>query len=155
MNIFEKVNQYRDKIHNNSVLIEFDLYYNGIFEQHCSFAIDEQEELEAFNNVIKKLKEKDENAEVYVSTYGIDLANDWGCIYADALWIDTKLDIEELYDLFEHSREVEPSAIMLLTEDETISVETVMVFSSDGTVQDYMAFVKNRRLSNVKNLYWD
>lgn len=155
MNIFKEVNQYRDEILNNCVLIEYDLFYNNIFESHCRFAIDEREELEKLNNVILKIKQRDEKADIYVCTYGIELANDWKYIYADTLWIDTIIDVAELYSLFKYSREVEPGNIVLLSEDEMINGEIVLVFSSDRTVQDYKSFLGKRQLINIKCLFWD
>lgn len=155
MDILKKISRYRDEILKNCILIEYDLFYNSIFERYCKFAIDESEELEKLNNVIMKLKERDQNADIYVCTYGIDFANDWKYIYADTLWIDTIIDVAGLYSLFKHSREVEPSNIVLLSEDEMINGVIMLVFSSDTTVQDYMSFVEKRHIVNIKCLFWD
>ena len=153
MNIFDEISKYQG---DNCTLVEYELFYDNIFKGCCRFAIDEQEDLKKLNNSILKLKEIDKNAKIYVYTYGIDLIKDWKCIYGDILLIDTIMDIGELHDIFQDAKEVEPSDIVLLSEDETINQEEIaVVFLSEGTVEDYRSFIKKKQINDMKRLFWD
>lgn len=155
MNFIEVVRKYQDKILDDGVLIEYNLFFNNLYEEYCRFSIDEHEELEKINDVILKIKESDKNAEIYVCTYGIDFMDDEIYIYGDTLWIDTIIDLEKIYTYFENSREVEPSDIVLLSEDEMIDGIVALVFTSNGNVEDYKSFIEKKELNKIKSLYWD
>lgn len=155
MNLIEVVSKYQDEIFDNGVLVEYGLFFNEVAENHCKFAIDEYEELEELNNVILKLIAKDKNAEIYVSTYGIDFLEEKTHIYADSLWINTVIKVGEIYDFFRDSQKVEPTDIVLLAEDETIDGTVALVISAEGKAEDYRSFIEKRQLSKIKSLYWD
>ncbi|MBD5088428.1 MAG: hypothetical protein HDT30_06385 [Clostridiales bacterium] len=155
MNFIEVITKYQDKILDDGVLIEYNLFFSNLYKKYCRFAIDEKEEIEKLNDVIKKIRESDKNAEIYVCTYGIDFMDDGIYIYADTLWINTTIDLEKIYTYFENYREVEPSDIVLLSEDEMIDGIMTLVFSSNGNVEDYKAFIQKKELNKIKSLYWD
>lgn len=155
MNLIEVLSNYQGEIQENGVLMEYDLFFDNIRENCCRFSIDDNEELEKLKHVISKMKERDEKAEIYVCTYGIDLTEEKIFIYGDMLWIDTIIDLKELNTFFENCRKIEPSSIMLLSEDETLDGIVSLVFLSDGTVQNYESFIQKRELDQIKSLYWD
>lgn len=155
MNLIEIVSKYKNEILDNTILVEYGLFFDEVAEKHCKFVIDEPDELEKLNIVIKKFIAKDKNAEIYVNTYGVDFKEEYIHIYADSLWINTMIESEEIYYFFKGFRKVEPTNIVTLVEDETIDGTVAMVISADGKGEDYRSFIKKRQLSKIKSLYWD
>ncbi len=151
MDLINLINKYKNKILDDSILIEYDLFFNNLFKENCKFVFDDDKELKELNDVILKIKKIDKNAEIYVNTYGINFKNKKIFIYADTLWIDTVVKLNEIFNIFRVFSEIEPSSIVSLDIDETVS----LVFSLDGRIEDYELFIRNRRLSKVKSLYWD
>ena len=149
MNLNELIKKYQKKISDDSILIEYELFFNN---NYCSFAIDEYKKL---NNIISKIKESDKNAKIYVCTYGVEFMDNGIHIYGDTLWIDTSINVDKIYDFFKTSKEIEPSDIVLLSDDETIDGVVTLVFMSDGMVEDYKSFIENVQLNKIKSLYWD
>lgn len=155
MNLIEIVNKYQNEILDKSILVEYGLFFNEVAENRCKFVIDELEELEELNCVIRKIVVEDKNAEIYVNTYGIDFEEENIYIYADSLWINTMLEVKEIYDFFEDFHKVEPTDIVSLVEDETIDGTVALVILADGIEENYRSFIKKRKLSKIKSLYWD
>lgn len=155
MNLIELVREYESEISDNSILVEYALYFKEVAENRCKFAIDEYEELEALKDVISRIMTKDKNAEIYVNTYGIDFMEENMHIYADSLWIDTILEEKEIYSFFSNSRKVEPTDIVSLEDDETVDGTIALVMAVEGKVTDYNSFIKEKQLCKIKSLYWD
>lgn len=155
MDLIEVINNHQSEILDNSILIEYDLFFNNLIEKRCRFAIDDNEELEELNNVILKIKRKDRDAEIFVNTYGIDFTDEEIHVYADTLWINTIIELEEIFDFFRNLKEIEPSDIVLLEENETIDGTIALVVAADDKVEDYKLFIEKRQLSKIKSLYWD
>lgn len=155
MNLIELVSKYQSEILDNNILIEYGLFFSQATENRCKFVIDEDEELEALKSVILRLIAKDKNAEIYVNTYSMDFTEVNTHIYADSLWIDTTLEVEEIYSFFKDSRKVEPTDIVLVEDDETIDGTVALVVSAGGQVENYGSFIEKRKLCNIKSLYWD
>lgn len=155
MNLIEIVNKYQNEILDKSILVEYGLFFNEVAENRCKFVIDELEELEELNCVIRKIVVEDKNAEIYVNTYGIDFEEENIYIYADSLWINTMLEVKEIYDFFEDFHKIEPTYIVSLVEDETIDGTVALVILANGIEENYRSFIKKRKLSKIKSLYWD
>jgi predicted amidohydrolase len=155
MNLIEIVNKYQNEILDKSILVEYGLFFNEVAENRCKFVIDELEELEELNCVIRKIVVEDKNAEIYVNTYGIDFEEENIYIYADSLWINTMLEVKEIYDFFEDFHKIEPTDIVSLVEDETIDGTVALVILANGIEENYRSFIKKRKLSKIKSLYWD
>ena len=155
MDLINLINKYKNKILDDSILIEYDLFFNNLFKEHCKFVFDDDKELKELNDVILKIKKIDKNAEIYVNTYGINFENKKIFIYADTLWIDTIVKLDEMFNIFRDFSEIEPSDIVSLDINETIDGTVSLVFSLDGRIEDYESFIRNRRLSKIKSLYWD
>ena len=155
MNLIEIVNKYQNEILDKSILVEYGLFFNEVAENRCKFVIDELEELEELNCVIRKIVVEDKNAEIYVNTYGIDFEEENIYIYADSLWINTMLEVKEIYDFFEDFHKIEPTDIVSLVEDETIDGTVALVILANGIKENYRSFIKKRKLSKIKSLYWD
>ena len=155
MNLIEIVNKYQNEILDKSILGEYGLFFNEVAENRCKFVIDELEELEELNCVIRKIVVEDKNAEIYVNTYGIDFEEENIYIYADSLWINTMLEVKEIYDFFEDFHKIEPTDIVSLVEDETIDGTVALVILANGIEENYRSFIKKRKLSKIKSLYWD
>ena len=155
MNVIEIVNKYQNEILDKSILVEYGLFFNEVAENRCKFVIDELEELEELNCVIRKIVVEDKNAEIYVNTYGIDFEEENIYIYADSLWINTMLEVKEIYDFFEDFHKIEPTDIVSLVEDETIDGTVALVILANGIEENYRSFIKKRKLSKIKSLYWD
>ena len=70
MNLIEIVNKYQNEILDKSILVEYGLFFNEVAENRCKFVIDELEELEELNCVIRKIVVEDKNE--YKEEYTID-----------------------------------------------------------------------------------
>lgn len=155
MDLINLINKYKNEILDDSILIEYDLFFNNLFKENCKFVFDDDKELKELNDVILKIKKIDKNAEIYVNTYGINFKNKKIFIYADTLWIDTVVKLNEIFNIFRVFSKIEPSSIVSLDIDETIDGTVSLVFSLDGKIEGYESFIRNRRLSKIKSLYWD
>lgn len=155
MNLIEVLRKYQSEILENGVLIEYDLFFQNLCEGCSRFSIDEHEDLEELKNVLINLKKRDGKAEIYVCTYEIDFMDERPLIYGDTLWIDTILDLKELESLFVNCRQIEPSDIALLSDDEMMDGTIALVIMSDNNSKDYSSFIQEKRLCNIKSLYWD
>ena len=147
MDLINLINKYKNEILDDSILIEYDLFFNNLFKENCKFVFDDDKELKELNDVILKIKKIDKNAEIYVNTYGINFKNKKIFIYADTLWIDTVVKLNEIFNIFRVFSKIEPSSIVSLDIDETIDGTVSLVFSLDGKIEDYESFIRNRRLS--------
>ena len=130
MNLIESLKKYKSEISDNSILVEYALYFRKVAENQCKF-------------------------EIYVNTYGIDFTEANTHIYADSLWVDTKLEVEEIYNFFSDFRKVEPTDIVSLEDDETVDGTIALVMSVEGKVTDYNSFIKEKKSCKIKSLYWD
>ena len=146
MNLIEIVNKYQNEILDKSILVEYGLFFNEVAENRCKFVIDELEELEELNCVIRKIVVEDKNAEIYVNTYGIDFEEENIYIYADSLWINTMLEVKEIYDFFEDFHKIEPTDIVSLVEDETIDGTVALVILANGIEENYRSFIKKKKV---------
>ena len=146
MNLIEIVNKYQNEILDKSILVEYGLFFNEVAENRCKFVIDELEELEELNCVIRKIVVEDKNAEIYVNTYGIDFEEENIYIYADSLWINTMLEMKEIYDFFEDFHKVDPTDIVSLVEDETIDGTVALVILANGIEENYRSFIKKKKV---------
>lgn len=155
MNLIELVKRYEKEISDNSILVQYDLYFREVAMNHSKFVIDEYEDLQILRDIISKLMDKDKNAEIYVNTYGMEFTEENIHIYADTLWLDTILEIEEIYSLFRDCRRIEPTDVVSLVDDETVDGTMALTILSDGTVVDYSRFIKQKQLCRIKSLCWD
>lgn len=156
MDLYEVITKYKGKLSDtDSLIMEYELFFDNASEKYCGFALDEYEELEQLNNIILKIKDCDKEAEIYVCTYAPDFVDNGIYIYADTIWVDTMLSIEKIYGLFENYPKIEPRDIVLLSEDETIDGIISLVIRADGKVEEYGNYVKNVPLNRIKSLYWD
>lgn len=128
MDLIKLINKYKNKILDDSILIEYDLFFNNLFKENCKFVFDNDKELKELNDVILEIKKIDKNAEIYVNTYGINFKNKRIFIYADTLWIDTIVKLDEIFNIFRGFSKIEPSSIVSLDIDETIDGTISLVF---------------------------
>lgn len=155
MNFIERINEYKDKILGKILLVEYDLFSDKGSKDYCNFVIDEDKNIFELDNILSRIKKFDKDTKIYVCTYGVDFYDNEICIYGDTIWINTILSIEKINEFFKNYKELEPSDIVLLSENETIDGEVAMVFLSNGNVEDYKSFSKKIQFSTVKSIYWD
>ena len=155
MNLIEIVRKYQNVIVDNSILVDYKLFFNDDFKEICKFVIDDDTNLKELHKVISMIKEKDRKSEFYVNTYGVNLVNDKIYIYADTLWINTTIDLEEILGFFEYFHSIEPSDIDQLSEDELIDEIVTLVILGNDDIKDYKSFIEERKLSKIKSLYWN
>lgn len=155
MSLIEIIEKYQKKIADESILIEYNLFFINVIKQDCKFVLDKSTEIRELDDILLTIKGIDRNAEIYVSTYGISYLNDKIFIYADTLWINTIIEIEEILNLFKKNPNIEPSDIALWDEDKTIDGTAALVVLEDGKVESYKSFIEKRELGKIKSLYWD
>ena len=88
-----------------------------------SFVLDEKMQIEQLEEVLLEINKLDNNMMIYVSTYPIEKIENGIRMYSDMLWIKTKLSCVQLELLFSKYRQIEPSSIFNLTEEEKGYVE--------------------------------
>lgn len=155
MSLDEIIKKHQKEIADDSILIEYNLFFENVMKQDCKFVLDESSEIEELDDIILTIKGIDRNAEIYVSTYGINWLDKKLFIYADTLWINTIIELDEISHLFKKNPNIESCDIALWDEDETIDGVAALVVLEDGKVESYKSFIEKRDLGKIKSLYWD
>lgn len=155
MSLAEIIEKYQKEIADESILIEYNLFFANVVKQDCKFVLDDSTEIRELDDILLTIKRIDRNAEIYVSIYGISYLNNKIFIYADTLWINTIMEIKEISNLFKNNPNIEPSDIALWDEDETIDGAAALVVLEDGKVESYKSFIEKREPDKIKSLYWD
>ncbi len=155
MSLVDVVKKYQNELSNKGILVEYSLFFDESTKSQCKFVIDDCEELEALNEIVQKLIKQDRNAEIYVNTYSINFDGKNTHIYADTLWINSIISLEELYSFFNHSKNIEPCDIVSLTNNEAVDGDIEIVVLSRDNVVDYKSFIEKKQLAMIKSLYWD
>lgn len=155
MNLIEVVKKCQNGVLDNGMLIEYSLFFDEIARGCCKFSIDNNKELNILKEIFLKIRQMDEYAEIYVSTYGINLAKNNISIYADTVLIHSIISIEELYYFFKEYPKIEPSDIELLIDDEIIDEVAEVVVLKEYGLENYKSFIQKRQLNIIKSLYWD
>ncbi len=88
-----------------------------------SFVLDEKMQIEQLEEALFEINKLDNNMMIYVSTYPIEKIENGIRMFSDMLWIKTKLSCTQLESLFSKYRQIEPSSIFNLTEEEKGYVE--------------------------------
>lgn len=74
-------------------------------------------------------------------------------IYADTLWINTIINLENILKLFKNTISIEPSKIsLLINKNKNIYEIPDIVILLDG-IEDYNIFSKRIQLDKIKSLY--
>ena len=155
MSLDEIIKKHQKEIADDSILIEYNLFFENVMKQDCKFVLDENSEIGELDDIILTIKGIDRNAEIYVSTYGINWLDKKLFIYADTLWINTIIELDEISHLFQKNPNIEPCDIALWDEDETLDGVAALVVLEDGKVESYKSFMEKRELGKIKSLYWD
>lgn len=155
MNLVNVLKKYQNKLLDKGILIKYNVFFDESSKSQCKFVIDDCERLEALNKIVQKIIKQDSNAEIYVNTYSIDYEGKNTYIYADTLWVNSIISLEELYSFFNDSKNIEPCDIALLTNDEEVDGDIGIVVLSRDNVVDYKSFIEKKQLTMIKSLYWD
>ncbi|MBD5523581.1 MAG: hypothetical protein HDR04_04025 [Lachnospiraceae bacterium] len=155
MSLAEIIEKYQKEIADESILIEYNLFFTNVVKQDCKFVLDDSTEIRELDDILLTIKRIDKNAEIYVSTYGISYLNNKIFIYADTLWINTIMEIKEISNLFKNNPNIEPSDIALWDEDETMDGAAALVVLEDGKGESYKSLIEKREPGKIKSLYWD
>lgn len=155
MSLIEIIEKHQKEIADESILIEYNLFFKNVAKQNCKFVLDKSTEIRELDDILLTIKGIDSNAEIYASTYGISYSNNKIFIYADTLWINTIIEIKEILNLFKKNPNINPSDMALWDEDETINGTATLVILEDGKVESYKSFIEKRELGKIKSLYWD
>lgn len=141
----------------DSILIDYDLFFDDQKENCKGFVIDEEDELEKVLYVLSKLKKQFVDSTVYVCAYGEEIINNKGeeIIYADSLWIHTKESVNNLVSFFEELDSLEPSAIFPLSETEDYFQKKILLFQSTGDIVNLKDKVNESFMKDIKCIYWD
>lgn len=149
------VKKYQDKLLDKGILIKYNLFFDESTKSQCKFVIDDCEKLEVLNKIVQKIIKQDRNAEIYVNTYSINFDGKNTHIYADTLWINSIISLEELYSFFNDNKNIEPGDIVTLANDEAVDGDIAIVVRSKDNVEDYKLFIEKKQLTKIKSLYWD
>lgn len=118
-----------------------------------SFVLDEKMQIEQLEEVLLEINKLDNNMMIYVSTYPIEKIENGIRMYSDMLWIKTKLSCVQLELLFSKYRQIEPSSIFNLTEEEKGYVE--LYIDTEFQHKEFAKVSNLFRLDEIKILYWD
>ena len=108
----------------------------------ASFVLDTEEDIELLKNAIKKIKEYDNAAELYIVTYPQFSKR---MVYADNILIRTSMGTDAIRDLFSSYKEIQPSLVDRMTEEERDSAEWIDL-NKESYYDDYL---------NIYSIYWD
>lgn len=149
------VKKYQDKLLDKGILIKYNLFFDESTKSQSKFVIDDCEKLEVLNKIVQKIIKQDRNAEIYVNTYSINFDRKNTYNYADTLWINSIISLEELYSFFNDNKNIEPGDIVTLANDEAVDGDIAIVVRSKDNVEDYKLFIEKKQLTKIKSLYWD
>ena len=75
MILAEIIEKYQKEIADESILIEYNLFFTNVVKQDCKFVLDDSTEIRELDDILLTIKRIDRNAEIYVCTYGISYLN--------------------------------------------------------------------------------
>ena len=133
-----------------SVVFGWEWYKNCCLD---SFVLDEENQINLLEKVLCSIRQRDNECKLYVSTYPIEIKASGYSAYSEMIWITTKLSCDDLEKIFSKYREIEPSAILYLTDEEKSSVD--LYISDDNQYCDFEQVSDLFRENEVKILYWD
>jgi len=131
-----------------SAVFDWELYKKSCLD---SFVLDEENQINLLEKVLSGIRQMDNECKLYVSTYPIEKKALGISAYADMIWIKTKISCADLEKLFLGYREIEPSAIYNLTDDEKSTVN--LYISNDNQYCDFEQV--SDLFKEVKIIYWD
>ena len=117
------------------------------------FVLDEETDWNLLEKEFMKIKELDPEAKAYACTYSIEKKNDGMYMYCDNLWLKTKLETNQIAEIFSEYRQIEPYSISELTEDEKEAVDIYM--GSETQYCDFADALNEFENQNVISMYWD
>lgn len=155
MSLSEIIHNHQKEILDSNILVEYNLFFSTSHNQINRFVLDGCTELGELNNLLIKIKELDDNAEIYVNAYGLCGMDTEIFIYADTLWINTTVGINIIANLFNSISDISPSDIVLLKNNERVDGKIDFVVLADGMIESYKSFISKRDLGMIKSIYWD
>ena len=125
------------------------------YKEYClnAFVLDEENQIHLLEDAFCRIGKIDSGYKLYVSTYPIERKEDGISAYANMVWIKTKMSCEELERFFSDYREIEPSEIFGLTDEEKSTVDIYV--NEDLQYCDYEQVSDLFLNSEIKILYWD
>lgn len=118
-----------------------------------SFVLDEKMQIEQLEEVFLEINKLDNDMMILVSTYPIEKIENGIRMYSDMLWIKTKLSCIQLESLFSKYRQIEPSSIFNLTEEEKGYAE--LYIDTEFQHKEFAIVSNLFKLDEIKILYWD
>ncbi len=118
-----------------------------------SFVLDEKMQIEQLEEALFEINKLDNNIMIFVSTYPIEKIENEIRMFSDMLWIKTKLSCTQLESLFSKYRQIEPSSIFNLTEEEKGYVE--LYINTEFQHKEFAIVSDLFKLDEIKILYWD
>lgn len=136
------------------ILVDYDLFFDGELGKYNCFSIDDEYEIVKIKEICRELIEL--GAKIYVFAYN-ENENSRGekYIYADCLWVDTTLSVNELEVIFNENKEVEPSDISLINATEEYNQNNLFLFKATGEIVEFKKIKDEADRINIKCLYWD
>ena len=133
-----------------NAVFDWELYKSCCLD---SFVLDEENQINLLEKVFSSIRQMDNECKMYASTYPIEIKASGISAYADMIWLKTKISCADLEKLFLGFREIEPSAIYNLTDDEK---KTVDIYIGDNSQScDFEQVSDLFKENEVKILYWD
>lgn len=133
-----------------NAVFDWELYKSSCLD---SFVLDEENQINLLEKVLSRIGQMDNECKMYASTYPIEIKESGISAYADMIWLKTKISCDDLEKLFLGFREIEPSAIYNLTDDEKSTVD--MYIGNDNQYCDFEQVSDLFKENEVKILYWD
>lgn len=157
MNLQEMYKKKNVKINDmDCLLVDYDLFFNEELGKYNCFSIDDMDEISKIKTICYKLIQL--GAKIYVFAYN-ENENSRGekYIYADCLWVDTTLSVNELYTFFKEDKDVEPSDISIVKKTGEYNQNNLFLFKATGEIVEFKKIIDTTEtdLTNIKSLYWD
>jgi hypothetical protein len=139
------------------ILVDYDLFFNEHFGIHSKFSIDNQNDLDDIKHLLDEMKNNDIAMDIFVladSYITIDCQGNKS-IYADCIWLNTRIGAEVIKSKFDGKKAIQPSSISDLVEMEEFTQEQFYLFKNSGEIVDIKDTCSECEFKNVKILYWD
>ena len=141
---------------NDAVLSEYNIFFDENDKKYNQFSLDD-EDIPDLNRFVSTLKDSDPDCNIYVLIYGYELTSSNGekFTYADQLWIDTKLSIDEVKELVSTAGMTEPSDIRYFCDCNEVEYGQIYLISRSENGDPVISEIEKENAGQIVTLYWD
>ena len=140
----------------DAVLTEYNIFFDENDKKYNQFSLDD-EDMPDLHKFISTLKINEPDCKIYVLTYGYEMTSSNGekSTYADQLWIDTHLSINEVSELVSTAGLTEPSDVRYFCDCDEVEYSQIYLISRSENRDPVISEIEKVKISQAVTLYWD